>query len=653
MRSYILPILLLIGLCYAGIPTFAQKESPSKKSVYKELKSRSSASTINDMLDQAESLRKKSPNEALEKVKEALGMSIADQNVTSISRCYNLLGEINLDIGEWKLALENFTTANNYASRKKVVDAQEQYRSIRGMGIANLNLEKFDVALGSFNELLQMSLAPSEKVETSLYVSEVYYKKELFQEALDILSQTFDAKLVDPSLILRIDNQKAKIYVRLNQIEKATDILTKNQNKLEEAKTAPTSKNELADIESAKEEISGAYTEQKRFDEEIDLRENSIRYNAERENFNEVSKDKVELSKALIAKGETTEAIRELEEAASIADTVGDPRQQSIAYLSLAEIYERHGNASKALETYHRYTEAVRKSEDLNEKKLLEKSELIKTQRDIEELSKNVLVEYEQENVAQAVVARQRTIIYSLAVILLISGVTSYFIYKNALASKRANQLLALKSLRSQMNPHFIFNALNSVNHFVSQNDERTANRFLSEFSRLMRLVMENSQEDFIPLCKEEEIISLYLKLEHYRFRDKFDYEIIFDESLNKEAVQIPPMLVQPYIENAVWHGLRYKDSKGFLSVRFVKQDKELLICIDDDGIGRTRSAELKTENQKKQESTGLKNIRERLGIINKVYNSSYKVDIEDGDLNQGTKVTLHIPHNSKMIIDA
>src|SRR5204862_3297001 len=115
-------------------------------------------------------------------------------------------------------------------------------------------------------------------------------------------------------------------------------------------------------------------------------------------------------------------------------------------------------------------------------------------------------------------------------------GVTSYFIYKNAQASKVANQLLALKSLRSQMNPHFIFNALNSVNHFIAQQDERTANKFLSEFSQLMRLVLENSQEDFIPLNKEQEILSLYLKLEHYRFRDKFDYHVEVDKEINADA---------------------------------------------------------------------------------------------------------------------
>ena len=132
------------------------------------------------------------------------------------------------------------------------------------------------------------------------------------------------------------------------------------------------------------------------------------------------------------------------------------------------------------------------------------------------------------------------------------------------------------------MNPRFIFNALNSVNHFISQNDERTANKFLSEFSRLMRLVLENSQEDFISLQKEEEIISLYVKLEHYRFRDKFDYQIHLDENLNKETLELPPMLIQPYIENAVWHGLRYKESKGNLDVHIGKDAQGLKVEILD-----------------------------------------------------------------------
>jgi LytS/YehU family sensor histidine kinase len=194
------------------------------------------------------------------------------------------------------------------------------------------------------------------------------------------------------------------------------------------------------------------------------------------------------------------------------------------------------------------------------------------------------------------------------------------------------------------MNPHFIFNALNSVNQFISQNDERTANKFLSEFSRLMRLVLENSQEDFITLQKEEEIISLYVKLEHYRFRDKFDYTIRVDEDINKEIVVLPPMLIQPYIENAVWHGLRYSETKGLLDISMSKNKGGLTVVITDNGIGRKKSGELKTENQKKHNSTGLKNIQDRLQILNTVYKTHYEVVIEDLHNSTGTRVIISLP---------
>jgi LytS/YehU family sensor histidine kinase len=306
--------------------------------------------------------------------------------------------------------------------------------------------------------------------------------------------------------------------------------------------------------------------------------------------------------------------------------------------------HEQNGRNQDAITAYRKYSEAVTKIEKATEDQLLERAGLLKKQKDIETLTKDVSLGRSEETIEQATMFRQRLIIYGLLGIIAIIAVTSYYIYKNAQASKVANQLLALKSLRSQMNPHFIFNALNSVNHFIAQQDERTANKFLSEFSQLMRLVMENSQEDFIALQQEQEILALYLKLEHYRFRDKFDYEIITDEAINTEALQVPPMLIQPYIENAVWHGLRYRESKGTLLLRIQKESGNLLVEITDNGIGRKKSAELKTKNQKKHNSTGLKNIEERLSIINKVYKSNYRVSIDDLPEGTGTRVRIYLP---------
>ena len=179
-----------------------------------------------------------------------------------------------------------------------------------------------------------------------------------------------------------------------------------------------------------------------------------------------------------------------------------------------------------------------------------------------------------------------------------------------------------------------------------AKNDPRAANKYLSEFARLMRGVLENSEQEFIPLQTEIQILELYLGLEHLRFQDRFEYEFSVSPELDRDSILIPPMLVQPYIENAVWHGLRYKKEKGLLSVEIYPQDQALIIDIRDNGIGRKRSAELKTHNQNQQDSTGLKNTAARLDLINTLYNQQLEINIEDLDplaADVGTRVQIKL----------
>jgi tetratricopeptide (TPR) repeat protein len=627
-------------------------EEPQKSQRYQSL--RSSVQDVDLLLEQGRNIKDTDPKGALNKVEEALGISIAQNNIKNEGKSYVLLGEINESIEEWKLALENYRSAYDLlkpASSGKIISKKydeaspDLIRAVRGLGTTNLQLGNHDLALSFFREALGLHPNSLDRAEIELDISEAWFQKGNYEEALKTVESITPPKNFNESLESRIQNQKAKIYARSNKADQAVSAYQQSQNTLR-AGTSNTLRKDDQSLKVAKEEVVDVLHGQQRYDDEIDLRNKSIEYNLQSNDLPEVTKDKVGLSKALEAKGETSAAIRELEEAAHIADTINDPKEQAKAFLALADLYEKNYRQAEALSAYRKYSEAVSRSEIKTERKLVEKSELINKQKDIEELAKDVQIGLREETIAKATVSRQQLIIYGLLFIIVIIAVTSYFIYKNALASKVANQLLALKSLRSQMNPHFIFNALNSVNQFIAQNDERTANKFLSEFSRLMRLVLENSQEDFIPLIKEQEIISLYLKLEHYRFRDKFDYEITIADDINAEAIEIPPMLVQPYIENAVWHGLRYKESKGHLLLHIGKNDNGLKIVITDNGIGRKRSGELKTENQKKQNSTGLKNIQERLRIINKVYKVDYNIEIADLDSAEGTgtKVMIHLP---------
>jgi hypothetical protein len=641
-------ILIILIVCTIGYGQEKEKAARKKES-YQTIKKRSSQESTEDLLQKADELKDDNPEGALDNVEQALGNSLAQKDLFNEAKSYLLLGEINDNIKEWKLAFENYQLAYEklFESYKETKEFQQ---TLRGLGNTSLKLGNHANALRYFREALSLS-TPSTNAEQYrntilLDMSEVYYQMGDYTEAMATIDQIRSTgKIANRTFQTQLQNQRAKINARMNNLDETRALYSNSINDLQSG--APVAAQEAQSLQNAKEEIVGVLREQKRYDDEIELRNQSVQFNTQSKNFSEVTKDKVEISKTLAAKGENLAALREIEEAARIADTLNNPKEQANAFLALADLYEDNGRQTQALSAYKKYSQAVANAEKLNESVLLEKANLIKKQRDIEELSKEVSIGQREETIEKATVFRQQLVIYGLLFIILIIGVTSYFIYKNAVASKVANQLLALKSLRSQMNPHFIFNALNSVNHFIAQQDERTANKFLSEFSQLMRLVLENSQEDFIPLHKEQEILSLYLKLEHYRFRDKFDYNIEVDENINAEAIEVPPMLIQPYIENAVWHGLRYKNEKGKLTLRFQKEPENLVVEIVDDGIGRQRSAELKTANQKKHNSTGLKNIQERLQIINKVYKSNYRVAIEDLADSSGTLVRIYLPiHN-------
>jgi signal transduction histidine kinase len=208
------------------------------------------------------------------------------------------------------------------------------------------------------------------------------------------------------------------------------------------------------------------------------------------------------------------------------------------------------------------------------------------------------------------------------------------------------NKKIALQSLRREMNPHFIFNSLNSINQFIANNNELEANQYLTKFSTLMRRVMENSKEDFVLLANEMELLENYLELEKRRFPDKFDYHIEIDDTLMADNhYYMPGMLVQPHLENAVWHGLRYVETKGHVHLSFSKTPRGMQIVIEDNGIGIAESQKHKTANQKKRSGRGISNTQERIAILNSLYNQQIVCQVEDKPApHSGVKVTLSVP---------
>ena len=206
-----------------------------------------------------------------------------------------------------------------------------------------------------------------------------------------------------------------------------------------------------------------------------------------------------------------------------------------------------------------------------------------------------------------------------------------------------------MTALRAQMNPHFIFNCLNSIKLYTLENDSATASEYLTKFSQLIRLVLENSRSEKVTLEKEIETLKLYIEMEAMRFKNKVRYCVKIDKNIDAAYIEIPPLLIQPYVENAIWHGLMHKKEGGLVNIHIAIEDEHLLhIEISDNGIGREQASAYKSKSVTRQKSFGLKMTSERIGVINHIYQTNTSVQIidEKDAMNNacGTTVIIEIP---------
>jgi tetratricopeptide (TPR) repeat protein len=228
-------------------------------------------------------------------------------------------------------------------------------------------------------------------------------------------------------------------------------------------------------------------------------------------------------------------------------------------------------------------------------------------------------------------------------------------LYMQQLQNEKANaemelqtNELEMQALRAQMNPHFIFNSLNSINRFILQNNKAEASEYLTKFSRLVRLILQNSQSPLIPLESELESLQLYLELEAVRFNHHFEFNIKVNDELEADIIKVPPLIIQPYAENAIWHGLMHKNEKGNLEIELFQQGNVLCCKITDDGIGRNRATEIKSKSASTHKSMGMQITATRIEMLQKKNQLDAFIKITDLVLPDGnaggTEVLLKIP---------
>ena len=611
---------------------------PALGEVIPDLKQKRNLRSFTILIDSAVVYQKKDAEKSIQYITEALLQSKSSKENAA---AYEILGDVYMHWQQYDLAISNYRIAiENLASNKVRLKLAEAFR----------NNNSYQESIGLYNSLNISDLSNWELTVLYEGLGDTYVAIKAYNKAIENYKKGLSMAqkhLIKPKItdlnskIAQTYNVSGKTDIAQGYFDNALNLASK-ENKTRAVKEKVT----VADFQNTN----------RLYSDEIELRKEALKdiEDIEKETIidNESSltsqKQNYKIGSAYFAQKDYANAIPYLEKSIKEANKKEDLIVQKDATRKLSDVYADAGDYKKALESYQAYTEVV---DELYIKKEQELSQAARFNRNITE-KQNRITSLENDNKLSESMfqltrernKRQQLIIYSLIGGVLLLLVTAYFMYKYIKQQRLANNLLALKSLRSQMNPHFIFNALNSVNSFIASNDERTANKYLSDFSQLMRSVLENSDEDFISLKKEIELLELYAKLEHFRFKDKFDYAITVDESITIDDYQIPPMLLQPYVENAVWHGLRYKLEKGHLDINIHKKNNsEITITIADDGIGRTRSKELKTEHQKKQNSTGMGNVKKRVAILNEMYKDKVDVFVDDFQDKEdvGTKVVV------------
>lgn len=358
------------------------------------------------------------------------------------------------------------------------------------------------------------------------------------------------------------------------------------------------------------------------------------------------------IAKAKLKQGRTKEAITLAEQALSIAQQSGYPVNILRATEVLHEGLARQGSWSRALEMLELHQQM---KDSLNNAENAKKTVRLQMRYDFDrkQLADSIahataMAELESERqiaILEGEQARNRSWAFGIGGILLLGG--GGMIYRIDRKRRRERferdaALLQMKALRSQMNPHFIFNALNSINHYVQENERDLASGFLTKFARLMRLVLENSRHNEVPLDSDMEALRLYMDLERARLNNRFTYEVDIDTSIDQEATLVPPLILQPFVENAIWHGLSKKQGEGRLKIDVRRSGEMLVITIDDDGVGRSAAPVPDPSVQGGKASLGTSITRERLAALGSP--GGQQAGFNYVEVPTGTRVEVKVP---------
>ena len=558
----------------------------------------------------------------------------------------------------------------------------QQAKAFQNIGISYIILSDYDNAIKNFDS--------SEKILIRQNVNSKEVKeilaKTLGSKGIAFSEQNSYAKALDCDLramriyeelgnklqISKICNNIGVIYNSIDDEKKALEYFLKaNQLKVEQNPAIAVSASNIGSIYLNQNQKKKA---KKYFDESFKEFEKNPNPRGLGELYNNYSRYYITINQSDLAEKyllKAEETFQSIEDQFGLSDT----------YLLLSEVYFHENDLARSFEFVNKsllmskeldLQETLMKCEKLlsdiydkkGEEKLallhlknfdIEKEKLEKVKNEQKRLRTELDFRYEKLQLEKKESERREKLKVILGFVILgliLAGVFFYLRNKEREKTLMLQKQLAEfehKALHLQMNPHFVFNCLAAISSFIMQNGKEEAIKYLSKFSKLMRLTLEFSQESVVSIDKEIEALQNYLELEQLRFNKKFDFKINKDPKIEDDTA-IPTLLLQPYIENAILHGVAPKEGKGFININFLQKNEYLTCVIEDNGVGINSSKELKKNSVNAHRSMALEISRKRLEMLEELENKKVDLEIEElkdeNNMTGGTRITLHLPLN-------
>lgn len=568
------------------------------------------------------------------------------------------------------------------------------------LGRASALKSDFNAAINYFEQVATGSRRTNKKVLASrclFELSRLYYAERLLERAY-----SFSQKALRKA---RLNNEQAWESIYLNQLGEIQLEIGNSDVAKEffiDARNAATKFN-LAQIKAiAKSNLGQVYILEKRYSDAINQLQDALGILYRLDNDEEVAKAHLRIGKSYFnvkqydlardnyklglniaaslqdelktavfhsllgrlytVKNDFNKALSHISQAITIQKKMGASLQLSISFTYAAALYSKQQQFEKAFHylTKHKEltdslqaAETQRKIAELNSLFQSEHKELLilEQQKELEEKTNEQLIK--DQELENKELRNQQLYFLITAIVLLFIIVFIALTLKNKQDKlKQEHKALELQQtiFRSQMNPHFIFNAMSVIQSYIYENDNEKSSKLLVNFSKLMRLILENSSKEFIPLTVELEILERYLKIQKIRFENRFSFEINTENINNTEAIGVPPMLMQPFIENAIEHGRLDQIKGGLIKIGAVIQKDLIVLTIEDNGIGINKAKQYKKDNQHK--SMAMDITQERINLLNMEHNANGSMQIKDLSESgkKGTSVTIKTVYRSNFV---